>query len=89
MSYVALSRLKSSGGLRMIGLNEKNILTLKKNASPCDEDEDLYRLRLMKIGMRDSEFEDLLKWIVEYPICITCKNWVRACLCKQAMRQNR
>ncbi|OXA37750.1 ATP-dependent DNA helicase PIF1 [Folsomia candida] len=71
MGYVALSRLKSSSGLRIIGVNETNILTLKKNAAPCDEDalRELYRLRLMKIQVDENEIHDLLNWVCEYPIC--------------------
>lgn len=83
MGYVALSRLKSSSGLRIIGVNETNILTLKKNAAPCDEDalRELYRLRLMKIQVDENEIHDLLNWVCEYPVCLICKKWICGCVC--------
>lgn len=46
MSYVALSRLKSLAGLRIINIKDNNVLTIKPEKPPCDENaaRELYRL---------------------------------------------
>lgn len=68
----------------MDSVEKRNILTLKKDAEPCDREavKEIYRLRLMKIGMEENDIESMLVWITEYPMCCCCKKWVCACKCK-------
>lgn len=85
MSYVALSRVKTIDGLRILGLKEKNVLTLEPGKAPCSDDavRELYRLRLMKIGIADyDEVSPLLDWILDYPTCINCRKWICLCTCQ-------
>lgn len=84
MSYVALSRVKSLGGLNILAIKDSNILTLKPKKAPCDDDavRELHRLRLMKIGIsEDEEMENILSWLLDYPMCNSCKQWVCYCKC--------
>lgn len=77
--------MKTKEGLRILGLKEKNILTLAPNKTPCDEDavKELYRLRIMKIGIvLDNEVQEMLEWILDFPNCFNCKKWICQCTCK-------
>lgn len=85
MTYVALSRIKSLDGLNLLAVKDTNVLTLKPNQTPCDDDavRELSRLRLRKIGIvEETELMEILDWITDFPVCVNCMKWICKCVCK-------